>query len=47
MPGAPVQTIYRYQAVGVGKTDLTFTLKQPWQPDAPGDRKVVFHVKVR
>lgn len=47
MPGAPVQTIYRYQAVGRGKADLAFTLKQPWKPDSPGDRKVVFHVKVR
>ncbi|CAN5235592.1 hypothetical protein BH10PSE3_BH10PSE3_37920 [soil metagenome] len=47
MPGAPVQTLYRYQAVGAGKTDLAFTLKQPWRPDAPSDRKVVFHVKVR
>jgi inhibitor of cysteine peptidase len=47
MPGAPVQTLYRYQAVGVGKADLAFTLKRPWQPDSPGDRKVVFHVKVR
>ena len=47
MPGAPVQTLYRYQAVGSGRTDLAFTLKQPWQPDAPGDRKVVFHIKVR
>ena len=47
MPGAPVQTIYRYQAVGVGRADLAFTLKQAWRPDSPGDRKVVFHVKVR
>lgn len=47
MPGAPVQTLYRYQAVGYGKADLAFTLKQPWLPDAPGDRKVVFHIKVR
>ncbi len=47
MPGAPVQTLYRYQAVGFGKADLAFTLKQPWQPDAPSDRKVVFHIKVR
>lgn len=47
MPGAPVQTLYRYQAVGAGKADLAFTLKQPWRPDSPGDRKVVFHIKVR
>ncbi|MBC7666904.1 protease inhibitor I42 family protein [Caulobacter sp. DWR2-3-1b2] len=47
MPGAPVQTIYRYQAVGMGKADLAFTLKQPWRPDSPSDRKVVFHIKVR
>ena len=47
MPGAPVQTVYRFQAVGRGSADLAFTLKQPWRPDAAGDRKVVFHVKVR
>ena len=47
MPGAPVQALYRYQAVGVGKADLAFTLKRPWQPDSPSDRKIVFHVKVR
>ena len=47
MPGAPVRTVYRYTAVRRGKTDLAFTLKRPWEPDRPGDRKVVFHIKVR
>ncbi|WP_165190481.1 protease inhibitor I42 family protein [Caulobacter soli] len=45
--GAPVRTVYRYTAVARGKTDLAFTLKRPWEPDAPGDRKVVFHISVR
>jgi inhibitor of cysteine peptidase len=47
MPGAPVRTVYRYTAVRRGKTDRAFTLKRPWEPDRPGDRKVVFHIKVR
>ena len=47
MPGAPVRTVYRYTAAARGKTDLAFTLKRPWEPDKPGDRKVVFHIKVR
>jgi predicted secreted protein len=46
-PGAPVRAVYRYTATGRGKTDLAFTLKRPWEPDAPGDRKVVFHIWVR
>ena len=46
-PGGPVTTVFSYQAVGRGKVDLSFTLKRPWEPDGPGDRKVVFHVKVR
>jgi inhibitor of cysteine peptidase len=47
MPGAPVTTLYSYHAAGHGKTDLSFTLKRPWEPDKPDDRKVVFQVKVR
>jgi inhibitor of cysteine peptidase len=46
-PGAPVRTVYRYTAVGRGRTDLAFTLKRPWEADQPGDRKVVFHIRVR
>ena len=47
LPGGPITTIYGYQAAGRGKADLSFTLKQPWMPDSPSDRRVVFHVKVR
>ncbi|KQY35832.1 hypothetical protein ASD38_04590 [Caulobacter sp. Root487D2Y] len=46
-PGAPVRAVYRYTAVGHGRADLAFTLKRPWEADRPGDRKVVFHVRVR
>jgi inhibitor of cysteine peptidase len=46
-PGAPVRTVYRYTAAGRGRTDLAFTLKRPWEPDAPGERRVVFHIRVR
>lgn len=46
-PGAPVRAVYRYTAVARGQTDLAFTLKRPWEPDQPGDRRVVFHVRVR
>ncbi len=46
-PGAPVRTVYRYTAAGRGRTDLAFTLKRPWEADQPGDRKVVFHIRVR
>jgi inhibitor of cysteine peptidase len=46
-PGGAIQTLYSYTAVGRGKTDLSFTLKRPWEPDAPSDRKAVFHIKVR
>lgn len=46
-PGAPVRTVYRYTAVARGRTDLAFTLKRPWEADQPGDRKVVFHIRVR
>jgi predicted secreted protein len=34
-PGAPVRMVYRYTAVARGRTDLAFTLKRPWEPDAP------------
>lgn len=46
-PGAPVRTVYRYTAAVRGRTDLSFTLKRPWEPDSPGDRRVVFHIRVR
>ena len=46
-PGAPVRAVYRYTAAGRGRTDLSFTLKRPWEADQPGDRKVVFHIRVR
>jgi predicted secreted protein len=46
-PGAPVRTVYRYTAAVRGRVDLSFTLKRSWEPDAPGDRKVVFHIRVR
>jgi predicted secreted protein len=46
-PGAPVRTVYRYTAAARGRGDLSFTLKRPWEPDAPGDRRVVFHIRVR
>lgn len=46
-PGAPVRAVYRYTAAARGQTDLAFTLKRPWEPDQPGDRRVVFHVRVR
>ena len=46
-PGAPVRAVYRYTAAGRGRTDLAFTLKRPWEADQPGDRKVVFHIRVR
>lgn len=46
-PGGPVTTIYSYQALARGKTTLSFTLKRPWEPDKPDDRKAVFQVKVR
>ncbi|MBO9558118.1 MAG: protease inhibitor I42 family protein [Caulobacter sp.] len=46
-PGAPVRTVYRYTAAVRGRMDLSFTLKRPWEPDAPGDRRVVFHIRVR
>ena len=46
-PGAPVRTVYRYTAAGRGRADLAFTLKRPWEPDASGDRTVVFHIRVR
>uniref|UniRef100_B0SXR4 Proteinase inhibitor I42 chagasin domain-containing protein n=1 Tax=Caulobacter sp. (strain K31) TaxID=366602 RepID=B0SXR4_CAUSK len=46
-PGGPVATIFSYQGAGRGKAELSFTLKRPWEPDRPGDRKAVFQVKVR
>jgi inhibitor of cysteine peptidase len=46
-PGAPVRMVYRYTAVARGRTDLAFTLKRPWEPDRPDDRRVVFHIRVR
>lgn len=46
-PGAPVRAVYRYTAVARGRTDLSFTLKRPWEADQPGDRRVVFHIRVR
>jgi predicted secreted protein len=46
-PGAPVRAVYRYTAAGRGRTDLSFTLKRPWEPDQTGDRRVVFHIRVR
>jgi predicted secreted protein len=46
-PGAPVRTVYRYTGLARGQADLAFTLKRPWEADQPGDRKVVFHVRVR
>ena len=46
-PGAPVRAVYRYTAAARGRADLSFTLKRPWEPDAPGDRRVVFHIRVR
>ncbi len=46
-PGAPVRMVYRYTAAARGQADLAFTLKRPWEPDAPGDRRVVFHIRVR
>lgn len=45
--GGPVTTVYSYKATGRGRTELAFTFKRPWEPDAPGDRKAVFKVKVR
>jgi inhibitor of cysteine peptidase len=47
LPGGPVRAVYRYTAAAHGETDLAFTLKRPWEADRPGDRKVVFHIKVR
>jgi inhibitor of cysteine peptidase len=47
LPGGPVTMFYSYQAAGRGKAALSFTLKRPWEPDRPDDRKVVFQVKVR
>lgn len=47
LPGGPLTTVYSYTAAGRGRTDLAFTLKRPWEADQPGDRKVVFHVRVR
>lgn len=46
-PGAPITTTYTFQALGYGKGDLAFTYKRPWEPDGPGDKKVVFRVDVR
>ncbi len=46
-PGAPVRTVYRYTAAVRGRTDLAFTLKRPWESDRPGDRRVIFHIRVR
>lgn len=46
-PGAPVRAVYRYTAAARGRTDLSFTLKRPWEADQPGDRRVVFHIRVR
>lgn len=46
-PGAPVRTVYRYTAGARGRGDVSFTLKRPWEPDAPGNRRVVFHIRVR
>jgi inhibitor of cysteine peptidase len=46
-PSAPVRTVYRYTAAGRGRADLAFTLKRPWEADQPGDRRVVFHIRVR
>ena len=46
-PGGAVATVFSYQGVGRGKADLSFTFKRPWEPDQPGDRKAVFHIKVR
>ena len=40
-------TLYSDRAVAHGSTDLSFTLKRPWEPDKPNDRKVVFHIEVR
>ncbi len=47
VPGAPIRMVYRYTAAARGQTDVAFTLKRPWEADAPGDRRVVFHVRVR
>lgn len=47
LPGGRLTTVYGYQAAGRGRTDLAFTFKRPWEPDKPGDRKVVFKVRVR
>ncbi|MBO9706570.1 MAG: protease inhibitor I42 family protein [Caulobacter sp.] len=46
-PGGPVTSVYSYTALARGRTDLAFTLKRPWEPDRPDDRKAVFHVRVR
>jgi inhibitor of cysteine peptidase len=47
LPGGRVVTLYSYQAAGRGSTDLSFTLKQPWMPDADSDTRRMFKVMVR
>ena len=47
LPGGPIVTVFTYQATARGKTELSFTLKQPWMPDAPSDPRRVFKVLVR
>lgn len=46
-PGGPIATVFTYRGAGRGEARLAFTLKRPWEPDRPGDRKAVFTVKVR
>ena len=47
LAGGRLTAVYTYQGAGRGRTDLAFTFKRPWEPDRPGDRKVVFQVRVR
>jgi inhibitor of cysteine peptidase len=47
LPGGRVTTVFSYLAVARGVTELSFTLKRPWMPDAADDRRLVFKVTVR
>lgn len=47
LPGGRVTTVFSYQAVARGVTELSFTLKRAWMPDAADDTKRVYRVLVR
>ena len=47
LPGGRITTVFSYQAVARGVTELSFTLKRPWMPDAADDTRRVYRVLVR